>query len=312
MAEILKIGARGSPLSLAQTNLVAQSLMQANPGLVAEVVVIKTTGDKMPHVALAAIGGKGAFAKEIEEALLSGDIDLAVHSAKDLPSNLPEGLVIGAVPQREDVRDVLICCAPGGLKALAPGAIVGTSGLRRQAQILALRPDLEIKPIRGNLATRLQKVHSECEATLLAAAGLNRLGFTPDNAEFMDPEVMLPAVGQGALALEVRGHDLRTLELLAPLNHEATFLALAAERGFLRHFGSGCQMPVAALAYYQNKSLTIEGLVAAADGSRVVRQSLPWSLVMSNSPDEVAELGDRLAREILSSGGDKIMEELAQ
>ena len=303
-ATILKIGARGSPLSLAQTGLVAEALTRANPGLVTEIIAIKTTGDKMRNISLAAIGGKGLFVKEIEEALLAGEIDLAVHSAKDLPSELPPGLAIGAVPARADFRDVIITKAPGGLAALPIKARVGTSGLRRQAQLLAARPDLVIEPIRGNVATRLRKLKAEFDATILAAAGLDRLGLNPAGAEPLATEIMLPSAGQGTLALEIRSGDLRVQELVGPIGHRDTALALAAERGFLHRLGSGCQLPVAALAQFKDRTMVMDGLIASLDGKRVIRDQKTVEL---DSPEAAANFGKLLATELLAAGGEEIM-----
>lgn len=304
---ILRIGARGSPLSLAQTGLVARSLEEANPGLTTEIIPIKTTGDKILDTPLAKIGGKGLFVKEIEEALLDRRIDLAVHSAKDMPAELPEGLTIGAVPERADFRDVLITRGPGGWAALPQGARVGTSGLRRQAQLLAARPDLKVASIRGNVATRLKKVESEFEATLLAAAGLKRLGLEPANAEFLPTEIMLPSSGQGSLALEVRADNLRVLEFLAPINHRPTVLALAAERGFLRRLGSSCQLPVAALARWADGTMSLDGLIASPDGRQLIRDRQTTEL---DSNEAAANFGQSLASDLLERGGDQIMKEL--
>ncbi len=307
MAEVLKIGARGSPLSLAQTCLVARQLETLNPGLKTEIVPIKTSGDKLKDVSLARIGGKGLFVKEIEESLLAGRVDLAVHSAKDLPSELPAGLTIGAAPRRADFRDVLITRGGEGLAALPRGALVGTSGLRRQAQLLAARPDLIVEPIRGNVATRLKKLEDEFEATLLAAAGLERLGLSLEKAEYLAPEIMLPACGQGTLALEVRLTDQKTRELLAPLAHRPTGLALAAERSFLGRLGSGCQIPVAALAELEGGTMTLKGLIASLDGRQVLRRKLKVEL---DTEEAAADLGRRLASDLLSSGGEEIMREI--
>ncbi|MDL2260473.1 hydroxymethylbilane synthase [Deltaproteobacteria bacterium OttesenSCG-928-K17] len=302
--ELLKIGARGSPLSLAQTGLVAAALEKANPGLTTEIIPIKTTGDKMRDVSLAIIGGKGVFVKEIEEALLDGRIDLAVHSAKDMPSELPPGLTIAAVPEREDFRDLLVTRAAGGLAALSKGALVGTSGLRRQAQILAARPDVKIVPIRGNVATRMEKVKDEVEATLLAVSGLKRLGLTPQYAEAMSPEIMLPACGQGILALECRADNEKVLRLAEPIGHRPTMLALAAERGFLNQLGSGCQLPVAALAILSGDAMTIDGLIAAVDGGRIIRGQKKAEL---DSIAGATNFGKTLAEELLAKGGAEIM-----
>ncbi len=305
--EVLKIGARGSPLSLAQTGLVARALEEANPGLRTEILPIKTTGDKMLYASLSALGGKGLFVKEIEEALQAGEIDLAVHSAKDLPSELPDGLGLGAVPKRADFRDVLVGREMGGLTSLPKGARVGTSGLRRRSQLLAARPDLVIEPIRGNVDTRLKKVRDEYDATLLAAAGLARLGLEPDNAVWLPPEIMLPAAGQGTLALEIRLDDLRTAELTRPLSHRPTALALAAERGFLHRLGSGCQLPVAVLAQQVEQTMVLEGLIASLDGRRVVRAKKTVEL---DSTEAAANFGKLLATELLGRGGEEIMKEL--
>ena len=310
MAETLRIGARGSPLSLAQTGLAAQAITAGRPGLTVEIVPIKTTGDKILDTPLARIGGKGLFVKEIEEALLAGDIDLAVHSAKDLPARLPEGLILGATPARADFRDVLVSAAPGGLPGLPAGARVGTSGLRRQAQLLARRPDLEIKPIRGNLETRLKKIGPEVEAVLLAAAGLDRLGLAPSQAVILSPEEMLPAVGQGVLALEIRRDDTRMAELLRPIHHEPTGLALAAERGFLDFWGGGCQLPAAALAELADDRLDLRALIADPDGRKVLkgRKTGPAARL---SLLEAAELGRELAADLAAKGGAEIMREVS-
>ncbi|MDR0881430.1 MAG: hydroxymethylbilane synthase [Candidatus Adiutrix sp.] len=305
----LKIGARGSPLSLAQTGLVAQALAAAHPGLVTEIIPIQTTGDRLAGASLAQIGGKGLFVKEIEEALLAGRIDLAVHSAKDLPAELPPGLALGAVPERADFRDVLITARPGGLAALPPGSRVGTSGLRRQAQLLAARPDLRIEPLRGNVATRLKKLAAGLGATLLAAAGLTRLGLWPDHAECLPAAIMLPAAGQGALALEIRALDQRLGPLLEPLNHLPSALALAAERGFLAALGSGCQLPVAALAQWQAGRLTLTALIASPDGGRVERGQKIGEIAAAG---EAAACGQSLAAELLESGGREILRELSR
>jgi len=305
VAETLKIGARGSPLSLAQTGRVKLALTASRPGLAVEIVPIKTTGDKIPDAPLAQIGGKGLFVKEIEEALLAGDIDLAVHSAKDLPARLPEGLALGATPARADFRDVLVAAAPGGLASLPAGARVGTSGLRRRAQILARRPDLQISPIRGNLETRLKKIGAEVEAVLVAAAGLERLGLTPARAVILSPAEMLPAVGQGVLALEIRRDDPWAAELVRPLHHEPTGLALAAERGFLAFWGGGCQLPAAALAEEEDGRLVLRALIADPSGRRVLtgRKTGPARA----APEQAAALGRELAADLAAEGGAEIM-----
>lgn len=307
MSITLKIGARGSPLSLAQTRQVAEKLETANPGLKTEVVAIKTTGDKILDSPLAEIGGKGLFVKEIEQDLLDGKIDLAVHSAKDMPIELPKCLAIGCVPRRADPRDVLISRYPGGIDGLPKYAMLGTSGLRRQAQILAIRPDLVIGPMRGNVATRLEKLKTEFDATILAAAGLARLGISPDNAVILNPEEMLPAAGQGALVLEVRDKDEATRSIIAAINHHHTAMELAAERGFLSLLGSGCQLPVAALARLEGGSMTINGLIASLDGQRGLRGRHVREV---ETLDDAADLGRALAKDMLDSGGEAIVREV--
>lgn len=308
MAEkILKIGARGSPLSLAQTGQVASLLEAANPGLKTEIIPIKTTGDKILDAPLAAIGGKGLFVKEIEEALLAKRVDLAIHSAKDLPAELPCGLTLGAVPQRADFRDVLICREPGGLAGLPQGAKVGTSGLRRRAQLLALRPDLQIEALRGNVGTRLEKIKTDFYATLLAAAGLARLGVTPPHSVWLDHETMLPAAGQGILALEVREGDEETAKILSPIHHRESAFALFCERGFLKELGSGCQLPIASLALIDNGTITLEGLIASLSGQKIVRDK--WVRKIANT-QEAASFGAELAQNLLGRGGREIMKEL--
>jgi hydroxymethylbilane synthase len=272
-----------------------------------EIVPIKTTGDKILEAPLSLIGGKGLFVKEIEEALLAGEIDLAVHSAKDLPAKLPDGLILGATPARADFRDVLISNAPGGLAGLSPGARVGTSGLRRQAQLLSRRPDLKICPIRGNLETRLKKIGTEVEAVILASAGLTRLGLAPSQAVILSPEEMLPAVGQGVLALEIRQDDARMAELLRPLHHEPTGLALAAERGFLAFWGGGCQLPAAALAEAEDGRLNLRALIAYPDGRMILNGLKTGSADLTMT--EASCLGRDLAAQLAANGGEEIMRE---
>jgi len=271
----LRLGTRASPLALAQARLVQRLLAEAHPGLApAELVVIKTTGDAVPDQALAEIGGKGLFTKEIEEALLSGAVDLAVHSMKDVETRLPDGLAIDCVLAREDPRDVLICVAPlaaAGIKALPPGATLGTSSLRRSAQALALRPDLRIVPLRGNVGTRLAKLaRGEATAILLARAGLARLGLDPPGA-LLPVEEMLPAVAQGAIGIERRAADTRVGALLAPLNHAPSRAEVEAERALLAALDGSCRTPIAALARVAGDRLTLDALVVRPDGSGLRR-----------------------------------------
>ena len=269
-AVALRIGTRGSPLALAQANTVRARLMAAH-GLAPEAVeicVIRTTGDRIQDRPLAEAGGKGLFTKEIEEGLLARTIDLAVHSAKDVPTWLPEGLTLAAFLEREDVRDVFIGRSAKSLQELPAGAVVGTASLRRQAQVLRLRPDLKVVPFRGNVETRLRKLEAgEVDATMLALAGLRRLGRT-DLAETILPlTAFLPAVGQGAIAIEARADDARTMAMLAPLNHAATAVALAAERAFLAALDGSCRTPIAGYAQAIGDRVHFQGLVIRPDGS---------------------------------------------
>lgn len=302
MPSPVRIGTRGSPLALRQAGIVAEALKGARPGLEVEIVPIRTSGDRLAQANLAEHGGKGLFVKEIEEALLAKEVDLAVHSLKDLPGELPAGLTLGAYPEREDPRDVLVARSPGGLDALPLGAAVGTSSLRRRVQLLALRPDLRVVPFRGNLDTRLRKLgQGVVDATLLAAAGMNRLGVVPEHATILDPDRFLPAVGQGILALEVLLGDTRMGELLAPLDHPPTRRAAEAERAFLSRLGGGCHIPVAAYAREQNGALLLQSLVADPDARQVIREEATGSL------DEAATLGMTVAERILSRGGAGIL-----
>lgn len=259
----IRIGTRKSPLALAQAGHMRDRLMAVHPGLEAELVHIITSGDRFVGP-LADAGGKGLFTKEIEEALLKGEIDLAVHSAKDMPTVLPDGLVIGCMPEREDACDVLVSVP--SLAVLPKGATFGTSSLRRAAQVLMHRPDLQIVPLRGNVETRLKKVESgEVAATLLAMAGLKRLGIAVGVKVGVDE--ILPAVGQGALILECRANDKRILELLAPLSHKPTEMAVICERAFLRALDGSCRTPIAGYATVEKNEIRFTGLLIAPDGS---------------------------------------------
>jgi hydroxymethylbilane synthase len=276
----LVIGTRGSPLALAQVDIVTGLLRTARPDVNIERKIIKTSGDRFTEISLAGGAGKGLFTKEIEEHLLAGDIQLAVHSLKDLPTELPAGLTLAAMPKREDPRDVLI--GAESIEALPRGARVGTSSLRRRAQLLARRPDLKIEEIRGNIGTRLEKAKNY-DAIILAAAGLNRLGLKVE-CHPLEFEVMIPAVGQGIIACECREDDLETQEILAAINDGNTLACAEAERVFLRAMGGGCQLPFAAHAFGNLK------LIAARFEPEVQRVEL-------TGPDP-RELGERAAREL--------------
>ena len=294
----LRIGTRGSPLALVQAASVKAALAAADPDLAAddaiEIVVIRTTGDRVQDRTLAEIGGKGLFTKEIEEALVEGAIDLAVHSMKDMPTILPDGLVIDGMLPRADPRDALVALTSGGVEALPQGAVVGTASLRRQAQLLHLRPDLRIIPFRGNVDTRLAKLAAgAAQATVLALAGLARLGKADVAAAVLEPEVMLPAVAQGAIGIERRVGDARAARLLAAIGDRPTMIAVAAERALLEVLDGSCRTPIAALATLDGEGgLALRGLVAAPDGSRLV--SGAWRGPVGEAARRGAEAGAEL------------------
>ncbi len=280
----LRIGTRGSPLALAQTRQACNKLSAAHSELAAEgaieTVVIKTTGDKVLDRALSEVGGKGLFTKEIDTAMLEGRIDMAVHSMKDVPTFLPDGIILPCMLEREDPRDVFISNKAASLSKLPNGAVVGTASLRRQAQILAKYPHLKVVTFRGNVQTRLKKLKdNEVDATLLALAGLNRLGMAEAATEIIDTDEILPAVGQGAVGIACRSEDERSRAWLAPLNHESTVQQVSAERAFLRVLDGSCRTPIAALAKVQADGvLFLQGLVAQPDGAKIIetfRQGLP-------------------------------------
>ncbi len=302
MAEGVRIGTRGSPLAVRQAELVAEALRRAWPGLAVELVPLATSGDKLAHASLAEVGGKGLFVKEIEEALLDGRVALAVHSLKDLPAELPPGLTLAAFPAREDPRDALVSRDAPGLAALPRGARVGTGSLRRRVQLLARRPDLVVEPIRGNVETRLRKLHEvPYDAVVLAVAGLRRLGLAPAGAVVLEPDEMLPAVGQGVLAVETRADDASTRRLAAPLDDPATRAAASAERAFLARVGGSCATPLAAHAWLEGQSLRLETFLATPDGTRLLRDGDRGDALAP------AELGRRVAERMLARGAADII-----
>ncbi len=269
-AVTLRIGTRGSPLALAQAHEVRARLMAAHdlPEAAITITVIKTSGDRIQDKPLSEAGGKGLFTKEIEEALIDRSIDLAVHSMKDVPTALPDGLVISAILKREDVRDAFISLMSGSLSKLPAGAVVGTSSLRRQAQVLNLRPDLKVVGFRGNVETRLKKLEEGLvDATFLATAGLNRLGMANRITERVATNEMLPAVAQGAVGIEIRADDERTAGLIAPLDHQETALAIAAERALLARLEGSCRTPIAGLARLSAGEIELQGMVLSPDGT---------------------------------------------
>lgn len=302
----LRIGTRASQLALWQANWIKSELERQYPGIEVELVKIKTMGDKILDVPLAQVGGKGLFVKEIEEAMLRGEIDLAVHSMKDVPTEFPEGLGLVVTTKREDPRDAFIS---DGVKfsELRQGARIGTSALRRQAQLLKARPDLEMVIIRGNVETRIRKLKEDnLDAVILAAAGLNRLGFTGVITELLDADFSIPAIGQGALGLECRLNDSATIEALSFLNHPATAAAVIAERALLKRCEGGCQVPIAAHGTVTGESLSLVGFIASVDGKETVRDSI------SGAVSDAAKLGTELADRLLAAGGKAILEDVYQ
>jgi hydroxymethylbilane synthase len=297
----LRIGSRGSQLALWQANHISALLRER--GHQVEIEIIKTTGDKITDVALAKVGTKGMFTKEIEEALAAGRVDLAVHSLKDLPTEIPPDFEIAAITQRENPRDVLVSKKHASIKELPQRARVGTSSLRRQAQLKALRPDLEIYPLRGNVDTRLRKLEAgDYEAIILAAAGVNRLGLTALVKQIIPAEIMCPAAGQGALGIEIRKGDEAIRQHLSFLDDSAARQTTTAERALLNKLGGGCQVPIGAFAELRAKEIHLEGVVAHPDGSLVLRESRD-----GNDPEL---LGNEVGGSLLSRGGDAILQEV--
>jgi len=298
----IKIGTRGSKLALQQSAWVRKRIAERHPGLSIEVVRIKTTGDKITDVPLAQVGGKGLFVKEIEEALLRGDIDLAVHSMKDVPTDLPSGLHLGAITEREDPRDVLISREGQRLKQLPVGARIGTSSLRRKAQLLAINPQWEIIPLRGNLDTRIRRLETAgLDAVIVAAAGVRRMGLEQKVTEPLPFTTMLPAVGQGALGIECREEG-GINELIAFLRHAESTMAVQGERAFLRRLGGGCQVPIAAYGKVERGRLLLRGLVARLDGSQLFRAE-----AQGDDPESV---GKQVAEDLLVQGAEEVLQEI--
>ncbi|MGI6639625.1 MAG: hydroxymethylbilane synthase [Desulfobulbus sp.] len=303
----LRIGTRASQLALTQSQWVRDKVQALLPNTEVELVRINTKGDRILDVPLAKIGGKGLFVKEIEEALLAGEIDMAVHSMKDVPTVLPKGLHIGIVPQREEARDAFVSNRYRNLAELPAGAVVGTSSLRRKAQLLALRPDLQIRDLRGNVGTRLDKLdRGDFDAIILAGAGLKRLHLPARISTLLAPEQMLPAIGQGALGIELRQSDSMLLALMQPLHHPESAVAVAAERAYLARLEGGCQVPIGAYAILSENQLSLTGLIASVDGTTVLRQTRFAPLA------EADKLGFELAEELLGRGGKAILEAVYQ
>ncbi|WP_147822264.1 hydroxymethylbilane synthase [Salidesulfovibrio onnuriiensis] len=307
MKDTIVIATRGSKLALWQAEHISARLREEHPGLAVELLKIKTKGDKILDVPLAKVGGKGLFVKEIEEALLDGRADIAVHSMKDVPTELPDGLEVGVIPEREDPTDTLLSVRYDGLDGLPQGALVGTSSLRRQSQLAALRPDLKIESLRGNLDTRVAKLlDGQYDAIVVATAGLNRLDISAPKSTILGPPDFLPAVAQGALGIEYRVADEEVQDMLAFLNHDHTKHQVLAERGFLTGLDGGCQVPIAAWSVIEGNTLRLTGFVADTDGSRPIR------LETVGAVDDAWELGMGLAQDVLAAGGDEILAEVYQ
>ena len=324
------IGTRGSKLALWQAEWVKSELLKLNPALTIELNKIKTTGDKILDVPLAKVGGKGLFVKEIEEALLRGEAGLAVHSMKDVPTDFPEGLHLAVICKREDPRDAFIAQVKSeklrikSFKELPKGATIGTSSLRRSCQLLSIRPDLKIEQLRGNLDTRLRKLdEGKFDAIMLAAAGVKRLGWAERITEVLEPDISLPAIGQGAIGIECRVDDEFTNKLIAPLNHSETSICVRAERACLKKLEGGCQVPIAAHARLIShkpsavssqedaehqtlnaERLVMDGLVGSVSGDRIIKSHI------EGSPKDAESLGIKLAEDLLSKGAKEILDEV--
>jgi len=305
MRKQIKIGTRGSLLAKTQSTWVKNQIEAQHPGVTVDLEIIVTKGDKILDVPLAMVGGKGLFVKEIEEALLRRDVDLAVHSMKDVPSELPPELHLGIIPLRENPHDAFISTRYKNFNDLPQGAMVGTSSLRRRAQLAAMRPDLKIVDLRGNLDTRLRKLdEGQFQAIILAAAGLNRLGMSSRATGYFTPKEMLPAVGQGALGIELRKDDEELFAGLAFLNDARTTVAVAAERAFLQRLEGGCQVPIGAFAEVHDGQVELTGLVASIDGKEVLKESI------TGREEKAGELGIQLANRLLDMGGREILAEV--
>ena len=303
----LRIATRKSPLAMWQAEHVSHMLRQAHPGLQVELVGMSTQGDKILDTPLAKIGGKGLFVKELEQGMLEGQADIAVHSMKDVPVELPEGLHLAVILERGDPRDAFVCNRYTTLDELPQGSVVGTSSLRRQCQIAESRPDLKIAPLRGNVNTRLRKLdEGEFDAVILAAVGLKRLCFAERIASSLTPDQSLPAIGQGAIGIECRSDDDWVNRLIAPLHHEETAICVQAERAMNNRLMGGCQVPIAGHAILNHDRLHMRGLVGEPDGSRIIRAEI------SGPASEAASLGTDLAEDLLGQGADQVLMHLYQ
>lgn len=303
--ETYKVVTRESPLALWQTHHVIALLKEKHPQLHFEIVKMQTKGDRILDQALSAIGDKGLFTLELEEAMLAGDVDFAVHSLKDMPTALPKGLWLSAMPQRQDHRDALLCRHANSVEDLKPNAVVGTSSLRRKSQLLHHRPDLQVKDLRGNVNTRLRKYHEgQYDAVILAAAGLDRLDLGEEITTRLDTAHFMSAVGQGAVVVESREDDTVLTDILAAINHADTQAATGAERAFMLALEGGCQVPIGAYAVIQNDRLHLDGFVCSLDGRHMVRSQIV------KPKNEFEAAGTELARELINLGADKILQEI--
>ena len=303
--EKIVIGTRGSKLALWQANFIKKRIEDRYKSIKVELKIIKTKGDKILDVPLAKVGGKGLFVKEIEEALLRKEVDLAVHSMKDVPTFLPDGLCLPVITEREDYRDAFISKNGKKLKDMPENSIIGTSSLRRKSQIMHIRDDFILKDLRGNVDTRLKKLDKgEFDGIILAVAGLKRMGFEDRIIEFLDESVMIPAIGQGALGIEIREDDEKVKEIVSFLNHEKTFIEVSAERAFLKKLEGGCQVPIGAFGKIENGKLKLIGFVADLKGEKFIREEIEGDI------ENFENLGRTLAEIVLQKGGKKILEEV--
>ncbi len=301
------VGSRGSKLALIQTNWVISELKKFNPGFEFRIEKISTKGDKITDAPLSRLGGIGLFTKELEVSLIKEKIDIAVHSAKDVPTELHEGLTIGATPTREDPHDVLISNNNANLEKLPDSARIGTSSLRRKAQLLAFRPDFKILDLRGNLDTRLKKLETDdLDAIVVAHAGLRRMGYTGTVSQIISADIMLPAVGQGALCIEIRKDDARIQKIVSCLNDTNTRIAVEAERALLAKLQGGCQVPIGAYAQIQGDEIFLEAIICTVDGDHAIRDS------HSGHSNQAAKIGEELAQRMLDNGGKRILHEIRQ
>ena len=299
------VGSRGSKLALIQANWVISELKRLNPGLEFQIEKISTKGDKITNAPLSRLGGVGLFTKELEVALIKEKIDIAVHSAKDVPTEIHEGLTIGATPKREDPHDVLISCNNASLEKLPDNARIGTSSLRRKAQLLAFREDYKILDLRGNLDTRLKKLEEEdLDAIVVACAGLLRMNYTSQISQIIPFDIMLPAVGQGSLCIEIRKDDTRIQKIVSDIDDEQTRIAVKTERSLLAKLQGGCQVPIGAYAEIQGKEVSVEAIICTLDGDHAIRDR------HSGPKNQAAKIGEELARRMLENGGLKILHEV--